>query len=285
MQIKTATYLSTEIKVNVSDEVLSVLRAIDGPRGSFAFIRNHVSASKRTVPEVSHKWFISRPRYDKYLERRAAGLEAVVWDDITPLLPRDKDDPRYDFFSKAGQIDVEELFNEQMAVLRKRYAGENEKAAGLRAGQATSNVLLDGMKCHVVTAKLSNGLYRPVLDDAGNMTVDSIKVAFFCVKKEVLMAGVYKKVNSGLPVMMRNTIEHVMARNGVRTHWTELSLQKHNYTALSMNSTVILGWVRDLHTAEIDADMAEAYRHIGNLPASPLATLEAEANTQTVSAG
>ena len=284
MNLRIATYLDTEVQVNVTDEVTIVLDEIRGPRGSFAFIRGHVSESKRTTPEISDKWFLSAPRYDLFLARKLAGLEKVTLEDVIPLLPRSKTNPKQDFFTKMGEeTDIGEMFAECKNTLHARYSKDDSRTAGNVLGQVATNCHIEGIKCHLLTAKVpDSGLKRPVLAENGLMTVDSIKVAFYCIRKRVYQKGVYKEVNSGAPVMMRNAIEAAMAKAGVRTHWTEFSLQKRNYTALSMNSAVILGMVRDLQTAELDASMAEAYRTLGSLPLAPMATLEAEAATVTV---
>jgi len=86
-------------------------------------------------------------------------------------------------------------------------------------------------------------------------------------------------VNSRADVIMRDTIERAMERKGVRTHWSEFSLQKRNYTVISMNSATILGWVRDASTAELDAAIASAYRFVGNFNMDPMSTLQSEAST------
>lgn len=282
MNIKTATYQGqgqeVTVTVNVTDEVLTVLGEIAGPRGSFAFIRGHVSETGRTVPEIVDQWFLSQPRYDRYLERKIAGLADITLEDVTPLLPRD-------FFPKAFSkgLDIGDLFEASKTVLRDRWTKESPDTAANREGQAATHVTLNGFRCHVVTEKI-DGLMRPVLDTAGRMTVDSIKVAFYQIAKHVHQAGVFKPVNSRPDTIMRNTIEVAISRNGVRTTWAEFSLQKHNFISISMNSAVILGWVRDIQTAAMDAAMAQHYREIGNLTASPMETLVREAN-ETVSVG
>lgn len=283
MQLRTANYMGETVTVNVTDEVQIVLAEIDGPRGSFAYIRNHVSESKREVAEIADRLFITNPRYDRFLQRKIEGLDEVDFlSDVVPLLPRDED-PKFDFFAKvpdATTATIEAMFDSAVETLRKRYAGEDSSTAGNRHGQAVSNVNIDGIKCHVVTEKDDTGHMVPVLDASGNMTVDSIKIAFYEIreKRVVHQKGVYKKVNSRADVIMRDTIERAMERKGVRTHWSEFSLQKRNYTAISMNSATILGWVRDAKTAELDAAIASAYRFVGNFNMDPMSALRMEAD-------
>jgi len=261
---------------NISQRDAILLDEVTGTqRGSFAFISNHVSGEAGVKgclrPEISDRLLLSNPRYDRFLARKIEAVQAVTLDDVTPLLPRA-------FFAKVGEgADIGEMFSEAQATLLARYRGEDTGTAGQREGQAEAYGEHKGFRLKLATAKVGN-VMRPVVDSEGHPTVDGIMVSFYEVSKTVHQSSEYKPVNSRADKIMRDTIEKVLKLRKVRVAYKHFNLCKGNFTAFSMNSATILGMVRDTATAELDAQVANMVRHIGDLPASPLETLEREAS-------
>lgn len=276
MQTITITTNGTETEANITDKDAQTLATLTGtPRGSFAFVSKLVSgeAGKKGCerPEISDRLFLAQPRYDRFLARKRATIERVTLD-VTPLLP-----------SSFDMTKAEALFSEARAELIASYERDNDETAGQRAGQAINYGEHKGFRLHLVSEKSADGLMRPVLDADGRPTVDGIMVSFYEIAKTVHQEARYRPVNSRAKTIMKKAIERAMSAMDptCRDRFKHLNLCKANFQRVAMNSTVVAGMVRDMQTAEFDASIAEAYRHIGNLPTAPIATLTAEADADT----
>jgi hypothetical protein len=98
--------------------------------------------------------------------------------------------------------------------------------------------IAEGVVVHYVTEKGTDGLMHPVLTD-GFPTIASIMLNVLEVSRNVRIPGEYKKVNSGVPVLISNAIKAAIKERGVR-ELTRLSLKEDNFERVAIDGEVIL---------------------------------------------
>jgi len=91
---------------------------------------------------------------------------------------------------------------------------------------------------HLSTEKNADGIMVPVLLDGFPMT-DSIMLNCLEVSRTVREAGEYKKVNSGVPVIISNGIKAAMKANGVRS-MNRISLKEGKFERVAIDGEVVL---------------------------------------------
>jgi len=290
MRIITVEHKGIPTQVNIAEQTSDMLEDLGtAGRGRFAYITGHVSGTvgkkKCTRSCVSNRWFLSRIRYTRYVERMIAAIEAVEFlTVISRLHPEQFDKVRA--YCEKKKIAPETLFNESQETLLSRLHKEDTGTAGQREGQAVNVCQINGWTITLQTAKdPDTGLMRPVLDDSGRMTAKSIKLPFFEISKVEtptakypgLHPGKYEKTNSRPDTIMRNAVERTAQEMGGIRQYKTFSLQAGKYQKITMDGKAIYGMVRDSETAEMDAKLAEFIQYVGELEAAPLAALLAEA--------
>lgn len=274
MTTRQAEYDGQAVTLTMTETVANLVDYINtAKRGQFAFIKNHVSGeagkSGCIVPGISDIWLLSLPRYDRYKVRLAAAIASVSADDVR----------------RSGLSATDEDVTEARNVLLARLAGTDTNTEGQRAGQRNCYANIGQVRVHLYTAKSSTTqLMEPVTGNNGNMVADSVMLAFYEIRRYYHQHREDKPVNSRPDTILRNTIERLALKSQGMAHYKGLSLQKGNFSFLTLSSRKIAGMVRNIETAEVDAAMAEAYRDIGNLEAGPWSTLMAEADAATADA-
>ena len=298
MELQTVNYDGLEVQVNMPDQLAIVLAEVNSAhRGRFAFVKNHVSGKAGEagceIPGISDMWFLSLPRYDRYIARIIAAMQAVDIHDVVAFIaskPHYLTSRGYDnwtAYRKAVEAsktpDIGILFETSKKTKISQKQGTDPTTEGQRAGHRNCFGSSGNAKVHFVTEKDESKHMFPVLDGAGRMTASSVMLPFFEIRRWYSQYPKYKSKNSRYDTVMRDAIEETAHKAIGLASWKRFSLQKGNFTAISLDSKMILGWVRDLGTAELDASLADAYRAIGALSTSPLATLTEDAEV-TVSA-
>jgi len=273
-------YNGQSTEVNASEELAQLLADIgDAGRGHFAFIRGHVSGSEGTkceTPEISDRCFMQRPHYGRYKARMAIAIESnSVFSAIRAMSTEQFDKVAADCDAKG--IEMSELYETCKETVLTRLDGDDPTTAGQRAGQAANHASFAGWQVHLKSAKTggADSPVRPVHDaDNGLMTVDSVMLPFFQIRKshdrDGLQKGKWRPVNSRVKTIMQEAIKRA---TGIPT-FKKFSLSKRNFESIHMSGMEIAGFVSDAAMAEIDLEMGALLRDIGALPDSPSATLK-----------
>jgi len=306
MRIRTLDYDGEKVEVNIPDQIDIVLDEVNSAhRGRFAFVRNHVSGAAGEkgciTPGISDIWFLSLPRYDRYVARIIAGVESLDILDVVAYIASNPNFLKSRGFEQSSGFesweayrakvetsktsDVDELFANSRQTVLDRKQGTDPTTAGQRHGQRVCYAKSGNAKVHLLTAPDDTGHKVPTLDSNGRMTAKSIMLPFYIIRRSYSQAPKWTGKKSRVDTIMRDAIENAVHAKLGLAHWKTFSLQKGNFTAISMDSRMILGWVRDLGTAELDASLAEAYRAIGALSDSPMNTLKQDAKSVTAYAG
>ncbi len=290
MRILTAEHKGNPVEVNIAEQTDDMLQDLgEAGRGRFAFVAGHVSGTvgKKKCEQVcvSNRWFLSRVRYDRYVERMIAAVEAVEVTDIAANTS-DSQHAKIEAYCEKHDLDEGDFFEAQRETVLSRLRKEDASTAGQREGQAVNTVQANGWTLTLQTVTDPDSkLKRPTTDAQGRMTVASIKLPFFEISKmdaptaeyPGLQPGIYGKTNSRADTIMRNAIERVARDAGGIRQYKTFSLQAGKYQHISMDGHTILGMVRDSQTAELDAKVADFIRYVGELDAAPLVALMAEA--------
>ena len=269
-------------EVAINDQLGMILEEVaSAKRGRFAYVENHVSGigdPKCTTPGVSDKWFISLPRYDRYLERVAYNVGAMDFFAFTNDPTRNN---YADIQKKLSGGDMEELFNEAKAAILKSVlkTQEGDRSDGFRRGHdacyAYCNISGMGVTLHLQTEDDGTGHKRPA-GEGDYLLADSIMLPFFLLDRRVHVKAVYKPTNSKALTLMKDAIKEVA---GI-PEWNAFSLGKGNFSYISLDSKVIIGKVADMTTARREAQLAAFVRFICELTTDPFDLLVAEAQAQ-----
>jgi hypothetical protein len=283
----TVQHQGNAVEANCSEELAGLLADIgDAGRGHFAFVKGHVSgeAGKKgcIVPEISDRCFMQRPHYGRYKARIAAAVAMLDVFDVARAM-RTNQYNKVKAYCAAESIEITAFFDAQRAVVLSRLDSNDPTTAGQRTGQSVNFATFGGWRVHLKTKKVDK-VMRPVTDDDGRMTVTSVRLPFFQIRKshdrDGLRKGEWREVNSGAEVIMRDAI----TRSTGITAWKELSLSRRNFESIHLSGMEIAGFVEDATMAEIDVAMGELLVDIGALPDSPSATLRKEAEEDTAQA-
>jgi hypothetical protein len=175
---------------------------MDSNAGGFATVKGYISTSNRVEPETADITFISRFSVQRMYQRTIAALQALTLDDCMDDL---RDHPKVKALSTD---DLYRMFDErkasEIASMQKTLDGIRDDAHR-QAHDRNYHTLADGVKVHFVSEKDDAGIKVPVLTD-GLPVVESIMLNVLQVSKNVTMPGVYKVVNSGVPVLISNAM-------------------------------------------------------------------------------
>lgn len=266
-----------EVEISVSDSIAKVIDAVNETgRGQFGFIKNHVSGEvgkdKCIRPKVSDMWFLTNPRYDRYLARKREAITGLDVSKVSEKAGKLWDKVR----EKAGKdADITALFEKAKKDIldsaAKTEAGD--RSDGHREGHDRCYVRLGNVTIHLATATDTNGLMTPVRDERGRMVAEGCMLPFYAIKRVYSDEGEYGKVDSRALTLMKKAIEKATGLHDFKT----FNLSKANFTTITFNSRTIFGYVRDSETAVLDTLIMDLIRDIGGLSADPLAVLRAEA--------
>jgi hypothetical protein len=195
-------------------------------RNSFCAIDGYTSQQG----EVSNYLVRAATSAESVYSATAEELEAVKFSDLdlSKWVPNK---------GKNSFATAEEQFNFNLGVklesIRKTQSGERDDPH--RQGHdRCSRSPAPGITVDLVTEKAADGLKYPVVDSAGNFIAKGVRLSCVVHKKEVLVEGERKTVNSGSKVLMDNAIEAVLKKN--RTALRTFSLDEGKFVAIRSGS-------------------------------------------------
>lgn len=273
-------YMGAGMEVAIDDRLGVILEEVaSAHRGRFAYVENHVSGitdPKCIRPAVGDKWFISLPRYSRYLERTVTSVEAVDFFTFTNDPARNNYD---EIKKKLNGENMETVFNKAKEDILKsaKSTQTGDRSDGYRQGHdrcyAYSTIGDIGVTLHMRTETGPDGRKQPVILPRGYRMVDSVMLPYFLLTRRVKDEGQWKDTNSRVITLMKNAIKDVA---GI-PEWNTLSLGLGNFSYISLDSKVIFGKVADMTTALLDSRLASFIRFLCDLSDSPFALLRAEA--------
>lgn len=199
--------------------------------GGCASINGYVPTTDYVTCPVLNLQILTRFNYDRLLNRKMDALKAIQFSDIPANVI-----PEYKLNGKTAQ----EWFNERKAqeVASMQKTLDNDRSDAHRQGHDRCYVTFaQGVSAHLVTAKGTDGLMHPVLTD-GYPTVESIMISYLELHRTVVSEGVYKSVNSGASVLMKNAIYSLLNKRSVGIR--KLSLKDNNFNSLTISKNVII---------------------------------------------
>lgn len=225
-------------KVWATKEQADTMQALSETRkGGFARIYGYVATSDRTVPTVYDATVTTRFSYKKLVERKKAGLLALTLADCLPFL--NMQNPKLAALTKGA---LQDAFDARKAteVASFNATGNDDRTDSHRQGHDRCYLnIADGIVVHYATKRNpDDGLMYPVLTD-GFPTVDSIMLNCLEVSRTVRETGVYKVVNSGVPVLISNAIKAALKAKGIRS-MNRVSLKEGNFERVSIDGEVVL---------------------------------------------
>lgn len=279
MKTMKVAYCDATVTVNVPEHLASQLRKC-GPvnRGRFAYVASHVSGTAGEkgciTPYVSDILFCRNPRYDLYLARKRDAIAALPdFAAVHAAAPREAAKAR------AATSDVPAEFAAAKAVLLDRIvksmAGDTSDPFRMAAEACYCH--RKGWRLHLLTEdtpaptpdKPKRTVKRPVVDADGRMTVHSIMLPFYTVRRTPVVHGEWKPVNSKADTLMRDAVE---AATGL-PEFKGFSLTLENFASLTLDAKTIYGSLPNPQTAAYD----EHIKAICGLDALPLDALRQDA--------
>lgn len=236
MTIQTRTLItSNDVSFWATGEQADTIATLEQTRkGGFARIYGYKATSGRTEPTVYDATVTTRFSYQALVERKRKALKALTLTDVEPYLA-----------GKARECDAETLLNEWNKRKASEIASFNSTTNGDRSdahrqGHDRCYVnIADGVVVHYETARnKDDGLMYPVMLD-GFPIAESIMLNCLEVSRNVRIAGEYKKVNSGVPVLISNAIKAAMKAKGVRS-MNRVSLKAGNFERVAIDHNVVL---------------------------------------------
>lgn len=237
--------LTTRTLINVDgqkvwasrEQAETILTLIETRKGGFARVYGYTATSNRTVPSVYDATVTTRFSYAKLMQRQRDFIENVKVDDILDQIAADEKL----LAAYANRDSFMEQFNARKAAMLASFDKTEQGDRSDAHRQAHDRCYLhieQGIVVHYDTSKGDDGLMHPNLVD-GFPVVASIMLNVLEVSRNVREAGVYKTVNSGIPVRISNAIERAMKLAGIRS-LTRLSLKEDNFERLAIDGEVIL---------------------------------------------
>jgi len=281
METRTVSYFGQNVEISVTDQTALVIDAVNETgRGQFGYIQNHVSGvpgkDKCVRPSVSNIWFLTNPRYDRYLARLREAVAALDIAKVSALTPIKRWDELREKAAK-GKKDLTALFatakEEILASIEKTASGD--RSDGYREGHDRCYVRLGNVTIHLVTAPGEDGIMVPIRDENGRMIADGCMLPFYTIKRVYADKGEWEETDSRALTIAKECIRKATGLYDFKT----FNLAKANFTAITFNSQTIFGFVRDAENAELDVSLMDYIRDIGGLTADPLSVLRAEAQT------
>lgn len=203
-------------------------------KGGFANVRGYTATSGRVSPETANLTVLTRFSTERLYKRKMKALQEMTLDDIKDqLLKNDKVSALpFAALNKA----FEDRKATEIASMQKTLDGVRDDSR--RAAHDRNYVSIgDGVKVHFVSEKNADGIMVPVLNADGLPTVESIMLTVVEIAKTVLVEGEYKKVNSGVPVLISNAMHANLPKS---TKIKTLSLKSDNFESLVIDGETVL---------------------------------------------
>ena len=203
-------------------------------KGGFARINGYVSQSGRVSPETANFTVLTRFDTARLYARKIKAITEITLDDIANAIERE---PKLAAAKAAGTLmeAFEARKTSEIESLEKTMVGERDDA--YRAAHDRCYCVIDsGVKVHYKTEKGADGLKHPILVD-GLPVVESIMLSFIEISRDVLVEGEYKKVNSGVPVLISNAINAKLPKS---CKIKMASLKDDNFDSIVIDDNVIL---------------------------------------------
>lgn len=213
-------------------EILNTLS--ETQKGGFASLTNYIATSKRVKPETANYTLLTRFNKSRLYNRKIEALKNISFDDVKKLAENDSK------LSALSYNDLLQAFAERKEWEVSRLQKSNEGTLSnskTEAHQRNYIMVADGVKVNLVTTKV-DGRQIPVTSEKGIPTLASILLSGLTISKEIVTAGEYKKVNSGIPVRISNCINKLLNSRsvGLKT----FSLKANNFDRLRISHNEIL---------------------------------------------
>jgi hypothetical protein len=208
-------------------EVLSKAR-----KGGCASVIGYKPSTNWVKQPTHNIQMITNFSYKKLHERRLSALNQVTFLELIPFIA---EDPK---LSNTPLNELKVIYVDRVNKIKESMElpdDDGEKTAHQEA-HTRCYAYVEGIKLHLVTT-LVNKIKQPVTKD-GKVICDSIMIPYLELKTTVVEQGEYKKVNSGLPVLMGNAIEHFL--NSRCMKYKTLSLKEDNFVSFNIDKQVIL---------------------------------------------
>lgn len=210
--------------------------------GGIGTVHGYVATSGREVPEKADIQFITHFSTDRLNERKAAALRELTYDDVAEFaeknekvqaLPRDE---RVQLFEDRKQKELESI--------EKTAAGDRSDNHR-QAHDRCYCMVTTGVKIHYKTYKEDyvdddgKKKKRSVPEQVGGLPVaESIMLNILELNRNVIEPGVYKKVNSGASVLIKNAM--LKGLNSRSVGLKSLSLKEDNFDSLVLSRKTFL---------------------------------------------
>lgn len=219
-------------QVWVSQKQFDTLQVLEQTRkGGCASITGYIPTTNYDVPPVVNIQMLTRFSYDRLLNRKRDALNAIEFSDIPAnVVPTNK------LKGKTQQEWFEIRKQQELDSIDKTISG-NRSDAQRQGHDRCYATFGHGISAHLDTERGNDGLMHPVLTD-GYPTVKSIMVSFLELNRKVVKDGVYKTVNSGASVLMKNAINSILNQRSIGIR--KVSLKDDNFEKLVIDKNVIL---------------------------------------------
>lgn len=201
-------------------------------RGGMARIYGYVAHSGRLSPTVYDATVTTRFSYEALVKRKLEATKALTLKDILPFL--DLNNPK---FKGMDMVALNTIFQARRADEVNSLEGKGNDAQREAHNRCYAHIS-HGVAVHYTTEADSDGLKQPVLLDGFPMA-ESIMLNVLEVSKTVRVAGTYKVVNSGAPVLISNAIKATLKAKGIRS-MKRVALKEGTFERLAIDNEVVL---------------------------------------------
>lgn len=198
--------------------------------GGCAAVHGYVPTTGYEQSPVVDIQMLTRFNYERLLQRKRDALESIRFEDVdASVVPDNKlaGKTREEWFELRKQQELDSIDRTLEGVRNDAHRQAHDRCYAR---------FTDGIKVHLKTKKV-DGVMQPVLEN-GYPTAESIMIHHLELNRKVLTEGVYKTVNSGASVLMKQAIEKVL--NSRSTKIKTLSLKEDNFERLTINHNTII---------------------------------------------
>lgn len=232
-------------------EALDMLASLH--KGGIGTVYGYKPSSDWKVSPTVNLQIITRFSTSALYQRKQLALDAIKFADILPHINADP------VLKNETLASLEAVFNERKAgaVASMQQTLDGDRSDNRRQGHDRCHIsIAEGVKVNLVTDKGDDGLKYPVLADDGLPTAKTILVHYLELRRETVVEGVRKVVNSGVPVRVSNCIDKVLNKRSVGIR--SLSLQPENFETIKIGRQTFT-------KADLVAEMADDSRDDANL--------------------